>query len=173
MCASTRRASFRKGSTSRINKGPLLNQHLANDCQVKNNFRILIADRNRHVREFLQREFATEGYQCELAANGQDLESRLKTPHHLLILDSEIFLIEGWHLLELWATNKPRVPLIIHTFVGESYNHPFLALADAVVEKKGDPESLMCAVRDVLARYYPENRIVVEAPGSGFSIHSQ
>jgi len=118
-------------------------------------FKILIADRNRHVREFLQREFSAAGYECELAANGQELLTRLQDPPHILILDLEILRIDGWNLLELWVTNKPRLPVIIHVFHGENSNHPLLASADALVEKKGDPDSLMSAVTDVLARYYP------------------
>ncbi len=141
------------------------NQKLADDCVTKS-FRILIADRNGHVREFLQREFSRAGYLCELAANGQELESKRQDPPHILVLDSDILVIEGWHLFEAWAMNKPRIPVIIHSFLSENYTHPLLASADAVVEKKGNPDSLISAVNDLLARYYPE-RIFHEASRLG------
>jgi len=131
---------------------------------MNSSFRILIADRNRHVREFLQREFSSAGYQCELAANGQEILSRLQDPPHVLILDLEIPIIDGWQLLEAFATHRPRVPVIVHTFLGEYFNHPLLASADALVEKKGDPDSLKAAVLEVLARYYPEKLFAERRP---------
>ncbi len=101
---------------------------LAGEERMNPSFRILIADRNRHVREFLQREFSSAGYQCELAANGREILSRIEDPPHVLILDLEIPLIDGWQLLEAFATNKPRIPVVIHTFLGEYCNHPLFGV---------------------------------------------
>ncbi len=118
------------------------------------------------MREFLQREFSSAGYQCELAANGQEVLARLEDPPHILVLDLEIPLIEGWQLLEAVARHKPRVPVVIHTFLGEYYTHPLLASAEALVEKKADPASLKAAVLEVLARRYPEEFFPEQRPKS-------
>ena len=50
---------------------------------------ILIADRNRHVREFLKRELAAVGYRVRLAKNGREVLNWVNhyPPPDLLILD--------------------------------------------------------------------------------------
>ncbi|MBW1738006.1 MAG: response regulator [Deltaproteobacteria bacterium] len=55
-------------------------------------FTILIADRNRNVREFLKREMIAEGYRVRLAKNGQEV-LKLAYQHgplDLLILDMDL-----------------------------------------------------------------------------------
>ena len=39
--------------------------------------KILIADRNRHVRDFLRRELGAEGYQVEVARDGREVLGRI------------------------------------------------------------------------------------------------
>ena len=59
---------------------------------MKKQFKILIADPNSNVREFLRREMTAEGYLVELAENGREV---LKWAYHrepadLLILDPDL-----------------------------------------------------------------------------------
>ncbi|MBU1398308.1 MAG: response regulator, partial [Proteobacteria bacterium] len=59
---------------------------------LKKMIKILIADRNSNVREFLRREMMAEGYSVELAENGREV---LKWAYHrepadLLILDPDL-----------------------------------------------------------------------------------
>ena len=51
--------------------------------------KILIADRNRHVRDFLRRELHAEGYRIEVARDGREVLNHLQghEPPDLLILD--------------------------------------------------------------------------------------
>ena len=107
--------------------------------------KILIADRNRHVRDLLRRELAAEGYVVEVARDGREVLGRIDgdDPPHLLILDLEIpYLDEP----EVWARLKdrqPPLPVVIHTFLPEYPTNLTLPIAAAAfLEKKGDTDPL-------------------------------
>ena len=120
--------------------------------------KILIADRNRHVRDFLRRELTAEGYQVEVAADGREILSRINgnDPPHLLILDLEIpYLDEP----EMWARLKdcqPPLPLVIHTLLPEYPTSKTCPIAAAFLEKRGDTDQLKAVVAEVIDSYYPK-----------------
>lgn len=123
-----------------------------------NHCKILVADRNRHVREFLRRELAAEGYQVEVARDGRELLDLIwgDEPPHLLILDLEIPYLDE---LEFWARLKdrrPPLPVVIHTFLPEYPTHLTVPLAAAFLEKKGDTDELKAVVAGVIRRHYPQ-----------------
>ena len=73
---------------------------------MKTNFTLLIADRNPHVRTFLQREMTAAGYRVRLADNGREVPKwafQVKSPF-MIILDlvlpdaDETLMLE--HLLD-------------------------------------------------------------------------
>jgi CheY-like chemotaxis protein len=124
---------------------------------VVNGCKILIADRNRHVRDFLRRELSAEGYQVEVARDGREVLSRIngEAPPHLLILDLEIpYLDEP----EVWARLKdrqPPLPVVIHSFLPEYPTNLTLPIAAAFLEKKGDTDQLKALVAEVIEKHYP------------------
>lgn len=125
---------------------------------VANICKILIADRNRHVRDFLRRELSAEGYQVEVARDGREVLGRINgdDPPHLLILDLEIpYLDEP----EVWARLKdrqPPLPVVIHTFLPEYPTNLTLPIAAAFLEKKGDTDLLKAVVAEVIGKHYPK-----------------
>jgi CheY-like chemotaxis protein len=121
-------------------------------------FKILIADRNRHVREFLRREFREAGYRVQAAKDGREilLMIDVSEPPDLLILDLEIPLVDGLEILDLLHGRMPPLPVVVHAFLSEHVNQPALEKASALVEKKGDPDCLKRAVREVLQSNYPD-----------------
>ncbi len=124
---------------------------------MSNHCKILIADRNRHVREFLRRELGAEGYQVEMARDGRELLNILDgdDPPHLLILDLETPYLDE---LEIWSFLKdrqPPLPLIIHTFLPEYPTQLTVPLAAAFLEKKGDTDELKAVVAEVIGKNYP------------------
>lgn len=123
---------------------------------MRDPLKILIADRNRNVREFLQREFAACGYAVEIAGDGRELLSKLAARPDLLILDLEIPLIDGMQLFDVLRTDTPRLPVIIHSFLEEHVNQPLLSSAAALVEKVGDTDCLKKTVARVMEHHYPE-----------------
>ncbi len=124
---------------------------------VANHCKILIADRNRHVRELLRRELVAEGYQVEVARDGRELLDLLDgdSPPNLLILDLEIPYLDE---LEIWSCLKdrqPPLPVIIHTFLPEYPTQLTIPLAAAFLEKKGDTDELKAVVAQVIGKHYP------------------
>jgi DNA-binding NtrC family response regulator len=120
-------------------------------------FTILIADRNRHVRNFLRRELLKEGYRVEVARDGRDILRRMNVdgPPDLLILDLEIPYVGGLTILKRLTRRYPHLPVIIHTFPTEDANDPIVQNAAAFVEKMGNTDRLKQEIERVLREYYP------------------
>jgi DNA-binding response OmpR family regulator len=124
---------------------------------MPNGFTVLITDRNRHVRNFLRREFIAEGYQVEVAADGRELLRKISEadPPDLLILDLEITPLGGAAILRRIQRQHPKLPVIIHTFTTEESSHPAVRKAAAFVEKAGNVEFLKKVVERELLKFYP------------------
>ena len=112
--------------------------------------KILIADRNRHVREFLQRELLAEGYQVEAARDGREVLEMLngQNPPNLLILDLELPYVTELKVLELLQERLPSLPVVIHSFPPDSEQH--LPEAAAFLEKREDTNRLKEVVAELL-----------------------
>jgi DNA-binding response OmpR family regulator len=120
-------------------------------------FKILIADRNRHVRELLKRELLSEGYRTQAAKNCREVTAALlgDEPPDLLILDLEIPDEGGISVLESIRERPNPLPVVIHTFLTEKMSR-LVGMYDAeVVEKSGNIETLKIAVKEMLQRFYP------------------
>jgi DNA-binding NtrC family response regulator len=102
-------------------------------------YKILIADRNSHVREFLKREMLAEGYSVELAENGREV---LKWAYHrepmdLLILDPDLPDAEESLLLKKLKQRIPYIPVILHTYLSDYLVASKLINPTEFVEKGG------------------------------------
>lgn len=128
-------------------------------------FTILIADRNPHVREFLKREMAAEGYRIRLAENGKDVLkwSYAPEPLDLLILDPDLPDVDADTLFARLADRIPALPMVIHTFLSD-YRVPETHPGDvALVEKRGSSiESLKQIVARLLIRSNSTRKVPVE-----------
>lgn len=121
-------------------------------------FTILIADRNPHVREFLRRELMAEGYQVQVARNGREVlrMTDVDDPPELLILDLDMPYVSGLTILEELENRKSPLPVMIHTFRMEYEKHPAVQRAASFWEKRGDNiDGLKATVTQVLRKYYP------------------
>jgi DNA-binding NtrC family response regulator len=110
--------------------------------------RILLADRNRHVRELLRRELETEGYLVAVARDAQeilDLLARGGIPD-LLILDLEIPYVAEVNLLEQLNNLYPNLPVLIHSFQPENPQEFITGNAVAFLEKAEDPNHLKTTI---------------------------
>jgi CheY-like chemotaxis protein len=121
-------------------------------------FRILIADKNRHVREFLRREFRGAGYRVQVAKDSEEVMMMVdaKDPPDLLVMDLEMPRGDGLETLEWLEARLPTLPVVIHAFLSEHPYHCDFENAAAVVEKEGDINRLKTAVFEVLKRFYPD-----------------
>uniref|UniRef100_A0A7C3ZB68 Response regulator n=1 Tax=Desulfobacca acetoxidans TaxID=60893 RepID=A0A7C3ZB68_9BACT len=77
--------------------------------------KILIADRNRHVRDFLRREFMAAGYPVEVAKNGQEVLHRIDAGWEpdLIILDPEAPYLVELAVLARLRERYPHLPIVI------------------------------------------------------------
>jgi DNA-binding NtrC family response regulator len=122
---------------------------------VKKEFKILIADRNQHVREFLKRELMSEGYGVGLAKN---VEEVLKKVYHsetldLLILDPDLPGVEILSLFKKLQDRIPVLPVVLHTYLKDYSNHTDLLNEVAFVEKSGSSvESLKKMICEILRK---------------------
>lgn len=105
---------------------------------MEQEFTILIADRNRHVREFLLRELTADGYKVKLARSG---EETLKTvydqqPLHLVILDPDF--ADRSDILVKIQDRIPAIPVVVHTLSPEQLDGLWFSETITVVEKNGN-----------------------------------
>jgi DNA-binding NtrC family response regulator len=114
---------------------------------------ILIADRNPHIREFLQRELTAEGYRVWLAENGRQV---LQWAGHgdlidLLIIDPDLPDMNEAVLLEKLQARMPVLPIILHSWIADYDPNTAFFQGALFVEKNGNSvESLKHAVSHLL-----------------------
>ncbi|MGA9753851.1 MAG: response regulator [Desulfobaccales bacterium] len=125
---------------------------MANACKI------LLADRNRNVRDLLRRELSAEGYVVEVARDGREVLDRLNgdDPPHLLILDLEIPYLDE---TEVWARlqdRQPALPVVIHSFLPAYPTNLSLPIAATFLEKKGDTDLLKAVVAEMIGKHYPK-----------------
>ena len=106
---------------------------------MKDQYTILIADRNSHVRRFIQREMTAAGYQVHLAESaGEVLKCAFRhEPLDLVILDPDLPGAEDANLLQRLLDRVPALPVVVHSYPAEYGNaamHPGIVV---FVEKRG------------------------------------
>ena len=125
---------------------------------MSNQFTLLIADRNRHVRDFLRREFMADGYAVELAGDDRELLYFMEAeePPDLLIVDLEMPCSGDPDAIETILARNPFLPVVVHTFLTEEAAQEVCERAAAFLEKRGNNiDHLKATVLTVLRKYYP------------------
>lgn len=126
---------------------------------MRKNITILIADRNSHVREFLNRELRSEGYGVQEAKDGRDVLKTIQSDRRpdLLILDIDMPYVSGLTILEDLQKRESPLPVIIHTYLTEYEKHPAVQKAASFWEKRGDNiDGFKLSVAEVLRKWYPQ-----------------
>ena len=116
---------------------------------------ILIADRNRHVREFLKREMLAEGYQVWLAKSGREILKLAccEEPLDLLIMDPDLPDASEIDIIDKLQNRIPTLPIVIHAYRSDYANCHSLLSTAAFVEKNGNSiESLKKAVSEIFRK---------------------
>ena len=122
---------------------------------VNRDVTILIADKNRHVREFLKREMIAEGYKVRLAKSGREvLEwAYYNEPLDLLILDPDLPDASEIAIIEKLQNRIPTLPVVLHAYRSDYVNNPSCLSMAAFVEKNGSSiEELKKAVSEILRK---------------------
>jgi len=94
---------------------------------MKREFTILVADRNPHVRKFLERELTLEGFRVLLAENSNKIvrETQHAEPIDLMIIDPDLFDGDQDTLIKQLKNRIPMLPVVIHSF--QFGDEPYLA----------------------------------------------
>jgi DNA-binding NtrC family response regulator len=124
---------------------------------MSNQFVLLIADKNRHVRDFLRREFESDGFSVLTAKDEHELLGivEAKIPD-LLIIDLDIPYSVETEILEKVLARKSSIPIVIYTLMTEHASDEIVEQAAAFLEKRGNNvDDLKSSVRDVLSKSYP------------------
>jgi len=125
---------------------------------MENQFTLLIADRNRNVRDFLKREFVAAGYSVELAKDDRELLTMINAGAipDLLILDLEMPYAAGPDVLEEVQNRNPSMPVVVYTLLTDQARNEAIQRAAAFLEKRGNNiEDLKTVVEEVLRKRYP------------------
>ncbi|MBW2615230.1 MAG: response regulator [Deltaproteobacteria bacterium] len=132
---------------------------------MEKEFTILIADRNRHVRELLKREMMAEGYRVRLAKNGREVleQAYHHEPLDLLILDLDLPDAGEVAILESIEDRIPTLPVVVHSFLSDSANNRAVLSTAVFVEKKGSSiETLKKVAFEVLHNSNPKRTNISE-----------
>jgi DNA-binding NtrC family response regulator len=120
---------------------------------------LLIVDRNPHIRNFLKREFQSEGYDVQLAKNGREVLGLIygSSPIDLVIIDPDIRDISQENLFKGLEDRVPLLSIIIHSDLFdylESTSH--LSKAAFVPKQGSSSETLKGVVLNLLKELYPK-----------------
>jgi DNA-binding response OmpR family regulator len=127
-----------------------------------NEFTILIADKNPHVRKFLQRELLIDGFRVLITKEGREALKLLysNNPPDLLVLDLDLPHVSGLEILKRLEDQQIRIPVVVHTFLTEYANHPAIRNSAAYVEKTGDNvDGLKLVINDALQKWYAARHV--------------
>ncbi len=122
---------------------------------MRDHFTILVADRNRYVREFLRRELTEEGYEIILAKSAQEILDLIqgKRDMHLLILDVDVPCAKEMSILEKAENRIPPLPVVVHSFSSDYREGMSQSDTTVFVEKMGtNVDQLKRVVSEVIEK---------------------
>lgn len=121
-------------------------------------YRVLIADKNPHIRRFLKREFTMAGYAVLLADSSKALLKLIYGPSRLdlLIIDPDLPDVDVTILSQRLRDRVPPLPVILHTLDPDVNASGFSLIPAELVEKNGGSvEKLKMTVAGLLSASEP------------------
>ena len=110
--------------------------------------RVLIVDDDPHLRELMAQVLTGEGFDTDVASNGQDaLDKALDNPPRVIVLDMMMPVMDGWAFRahQKYCVSLAAIPVVILSGV------PLARLrnvgAAATLRKPFDHDELLAAIR--------------------------
>jgi two-component system response regulator (stage 0 sporulation protein F) len=127
---------------------------------------ILVADDNRRIREFCQRELEGCGYRVILARDGREAVELITEQHpDLAILDIVMPRMDGLEAIARLMWLRPDMPVLLLTALNlECLNDPRARLAAACINKGDDFKELRRAVGRALEASTGHQRLCAGLP---------
>lgn len=116
------------------------------------NFTVILADRNRHIRELLSRELGREGFEVKGCGLGRVAASLAAVRADLLVVDTDLPDLDALSVIQLVRSTRPRLPVAVYAYEEEDAA-PCLTEPEVLFVPRGDdPAQLVRAVRSMLFR---------------------
>jgi two-component system, OmpR family, copper resistance phosphate regulon response regulator CusR len=113
--------------------------------------KILIVDDDSSILESLSKLLGAEGYEIELAEDGQQAIEKLVQNHvDLLLLDLGMPVKDGWSTMRWLAEVNPLFPVILMTGQSNQRAPAARAGADVLMEKPLDVPRLLQIIHDLI-----------------------
>ena len=113
--------------------------------------RLLVADDEKNLRTLYQLDLESEGYDVELAANGDEVLAKLEqSDFDLIVLDIQMPGMSGIDLLQKIMARDKHQPVILNTAYPSHRDNFMTWPADAYIVKSSDTTELKQAIRKVL-----------------------
>jgi DNA-binding response OmpR family regulator len=128
--------------------------------------RILIVEDERGIAEFLERALTSEGFVADSASDGETGEAMaLSGDYDLVLLDVMLPRRSGHEILAAIRAQRPEVPVILLTALGESADvvEGLDLGADDYITKPFDLDELMARIRAQLRRPAQRNPTRLES----------
>ena len=115
-------------------------------------FTVILANRNRHVRELLAREFSREGFCVKSCGLGREAASLAASGGDLLVVDSELPDMDPLSVIRQARRTRPVLPVAVHAHGAEEATVCLREPLVFFVPKNEDPAVLVDAVRGMLKK---------------------
>jgi CheY-like chemotaxis protein len=121
-------------------------------------YSILIADRNRHVRNLLARELEGEGYRVATARNGKEVLDLVESAgdFDLLVVDEDLPDLGGMPVVGDLRDARRDLPVIVHAHNIEEIRERVREPQTVPVRKSENMDGLKAAIRSALDRLHPD-----------------
>jgi len=110
-------------------------------------FTVILADRNRHIRELLAREFSREGFVVKGCALGREAVSLAAEEGDMLVMDGELPDMDPLSVIRQVRQRRPGLPVAVLAHSKEEAGECLREPRVLFVPKGGDPTLVVDAVR--------------------------
>ncbi len=113
-------------------------------------FTVILADRNRHIRELLARELARQGYAVRGCGLGREAAELAAEEGDMLVVDQDLPDMDALSVIRIVRRNRPGLPVAVHAHSAEEASACLTEPRVRFVPRTEDPAPLVRAVREVL-----------------------
>jgi len=124
-------------------------------------FTVILADRNRHVRDLLVRELVEEGWNVTACGLGRDAVTLASVSGHVLVLDTDLPDMDPRGVVSRVRQARPEMPVVVHGHQPEDADACLALGGVCFVAKEADPARL----KETLGRLLQGGKAT--GPGSG------
>lgn len=113
--------------------------------------KLLVVDDEENIRLLFKEELEEEGYQVDVASNGQEAVDRVSSSHYdAVVMDIKMPVMDGIQALNEIKKLKKDQPVILCSAYGEFKQDFSSWVSDGYVVKSADTTELKATIKDIL-----------------------